>query len=196
MVRLWWISVIRGLIAFALAVAALATANARGRLITFLAVYWLVGALLTMRLVLTARMQPTQARLSLAAGLAGILTGLAVLLRSPLLRLAGDAPAVSLLAAGALLVGTLRVVGGFATQIRAGHHWQASDVILGAVEILLGVTLLIGGGAHRTLLTIVVAGWGAASGTLLIALGLTLRRLAHNAAAARSTPPPGEGATS
>jgi uncharacterized membrane protein HdeD (DUF308 family) len=141
-------------------------------------------------------MQQTQARLSLAAGFVGILTGLAVLLRSPLLRLAGDAQAVSLLAAGALLVGTLRVVGGFATQVRAGRHWQTGDVILGAVEMLLGVTLLVGGGAHRTLLAIVVAGWGAASGTLLIALGLTFRRLAHNAAATRPSPLPSEGATS
>lgn len=63
--RLWWIFLLRGIAGLLLGVSVLIGAEHRKGLATFIAVYWLVGAVLTIRWVLANRMatrEPAGAR--------------------------------------------------------------------------------------------------------------------------------------
>jgi hypothetical protein len=68
--RLWWIFLLRGIAGLLLGVSVLIGAEHRKGLATFIAVYWLVGAVLTIRWVLANRWRPGS-RLALAAAIAG-----------------------------------------------------------------------------------------------------------------------------
>jgi uncharacterized membrane protein HdeD (DUF308 family) len=47
--RLWWIGVLRGVIALALGLSVLLASGSSERLATFLAIYWLAGGVVTLR---------------------------------------------------------------------------------------------------------------------------------------------------
>ena len=61
--------------------------------------------------------------------------------------------------------------------------------MLGALELGLGVLLLLTSGVEADLLAPIVAAWGAVSGTLLLTQGLQLRRVARSWRQASGTPP-------
>jgi hypothetical protein len=85
--RCWWLTALRGLVALALALAlALAIAVAgrsTARLVTFLALFWMTGALVTLRFALAIRPRPGF-RLGLAAAIAAVVGAGLVLLRDRL----------------------------------------------------------------------------------------------------------------
>jgi hypothetical protein len=52
--RFWWLTALRGLLALAIAVAGRTT----GRPVTFLALFWMTGGLITLRFALAIRPRP------------------------------------------------------------------------------------------------------------------------------------------
>jgi uncharacterized membrane protein HdeD (DUF308 family) len=60
--------------------------------------------------------------------------------------------------------------------------------VLGTLEFALGALLLLTSGNEPDLLAPIVAAWGAVSGSMLLAQGLRLRRLARSWQAS-GTPP-------
>ncbi len=174
--RLWWLSAGRGLVALALALAVVIAGRGTNRLVTFLGLYWMVGGLITLRFALAIRPQ-RGTRLALIAGLTAVVGALIVLLRHLLDGLVDKELLVGLLGVSAILTGLLRVLGGFAAERRSGRRWTLGGSVLGTLEIALGALLLLHTEVKAHVLAPVAAGWGLASGTLLLAEGIRLRRL-------------------
>ena len=69
--RYWWLTALRGLVALALGVAVAVAGRGSARLVTFLALFWLTGGLITLRFRLAIRPRPGF-RLGLAAAIAAV----------------------------------------------------------------------------------------------------------------------------
>ena len=88
--RYWWLTALRGLVALALGVAVAVAGRGSARLVTFLALFWLTGGLITLRFALAIRPRPGF-RLGLAAATAAIVGAVLVLLRERILNKAARA---------------------------------------------------------------------------------------------------------
>ena len=186
--RYWWLTALRGLVALALALAITVAGRSTGRLVTFLALFWMTGGLITLRFALAIRPRPGF-RLGLAAATAAVVGAVLVLLRERLSGLVDPDVFVGLLGISAVLTGLLRILGGFAAEERLGRRWTLGGIALGTLEVALGAPLLLRSEVNPDLLAPIAAAWGAVSGILLLAQGLGLRRLAHTWRQASGTMP-------
>ena len=173
--RLWWIPAIRGAIAVALGVLAIATGSDRAALVNFLGIYWLLSAVLMLAWALRARWKPGS-RLGLLAGMIGVLAGLLVLGRHLLEPVVSARFLVDALGVSAVLTGTLRLAGAFEVERRTGRWWTFGGLALGSVEIVLGAIVLIAGSGNLRLVTAAVGAWGLIGGTLLLLEGFKIRQ--------------------
>jgi hypothetical protein len=176
--RYWWLTALRGLVALALALAITVGGRNTGRLITFLALFWMTGGLITLRFALAIRPRPGF-RLGLAAATAAVVGAVLVLLRDRLSGVVDPEVFVRLLGISAVLTGLLRILGGFAAEERLGRRWTLGGIVLGTLEFGLGALLLLTSEVDPDLLVPIGAAWGAVSGILLLAQGLRLRRVAR-----------------
>ena len=119
--RYWWLTALRGLVALTLALAITVGGRSTGRLVTFLALFWMTGGLITLRFALAIRPRPGF-RLGLAAAIAAFVGAVLVLLRDRLSGLVDPEVFVGLLGISAVLTGVLRIVGGFAAEERLGRR--------------------------------------------------------------------------
>jgi uncharacterized membrane protein HdeD (DUF308 family) len=195
--RYWWLTAVRGLVALTLALAIVVAGRGTARLVTFLGLYWMVGGLITLRFALAIRPR-RGARLGLAAGIAAVVGAVLVLLREGLSGLVRPDLLVGLVGWSAVLTGLLRVLGGFAAEKRLGRRWTLGGIVLGTLEAALGGVLLLSTEVDPELLAPIAAAWGVASGTLLLAEGLRLRRFARTwretpCAASKGPSPAGNG---
>jgi hypothetical protein len=110
-----------GLVALLLALAIAVAGRSPARLVSFLALFWMTGGLLTLRFALAIRPRPGF-RLGLAAAIAAVVGAGLVLLRDRLSGLVAPEVFVGLLGIAAVLTGLLRILGGFAA--RSG--WDAA----------------------------------------------------------------------
>jgi uncharacterized membrane protein HdeD (DUF308 family) len=174
--RMWWIVLVRAVVALVLGVAVLLSEKTRPALGNFIAVYWLLGSILTLRWFLEHRPRPGS-RLALTAALVGIVAGVLVLLRF-LLRDAVSADAVlALLGVAAVLTGVLRLSGAFHDdQVAADRPRLPHRVALGVLELAMGAVLLLAHDLTRPV-AIVAGLWGLAGGTILLLDALALRRM-------------------
>jgi hypothetical protein len=186
--RYWWLTALRGLVALALALAITVGGRNTGRLITFLALFWMTGGLITLRFALAIRPRPGF-RLGLAAAIAAVVGAVLVLLRDRLAGVVDPEVFVRLLGISAVLTGLLRILGGFAAEERVGRRWTLGGIVLGTLEVGLGALLLLASGVDPDLLVPIGAAWGAVSGILLLTQGLGLRRLARTWRQASGTAP-------
>lgn len=176
--RYWWLTAGRGLVALALALAITVAGRTTGRLITFLALFWMTGGLITLRFALAIRPRPGF-RLGLAAAIAAVVGAVLVLLRDRLSGVVDPDVFVGLLGISAVLTGLLRILGGFAAEERVGRRWTLGGIALGTLEFALGALLLVTSEVDPDLLVPIGAAWAAVSGILLLAQGLRLRRFAR-----------------
>ena len=176
--RYWWLTALRRLVALTLALAVAVGGRSTARLVTFLALFWMTGGLITLRFALAIR--PRRGfRLGLAAAIAAVVGAVLVLLSDRLSGVVNPEVFVGLLGISAVLTGVLRVLGGFAAEERLGRRWTLGGIVLGTLEVAVGALLLLTSEVDPGLLVPIVAAWGAVSGTLLLAQGLRLRRFAR-----------------
>lgn len=188
MARYWWLTALRGLVALALTLAIAVAGRSTARLVSFLALFWMSGGLITLRFALAIRPRPGF-RLGLAAAVAAVVGAGLVLLRDRLSGLVDPDVFVGLLGIAAVLTGLLRILGGFAAEEHLGRRWTLGGIALGTLEVGLGALLLLPSEVDPDLLAPIVAAWGAVSGSLLLAQGLRLRRFARTWRHASSTAP-------
>jgi uncharacterized membrane protein HdeD (DUF308 family) len=186
--RYWWLTALRGLVALTLALAVAVAGRSSARLVTFLALFWMTGGLITLRFALAIRPRPGF-RLGLAAATAAVLGAALVLLRDRLSGVVDPDVFVGLLGISAVLTGLLRILGGFAAEERLGRRWTLGGIVLGTLELGLGALLLLTSEVNPDLLVPIVVAWGAVSGILLLAQGLRLRRFARTWRQASGTAP-------
>lgn len=175
--RYWWLTALRGLVALTLATAIVVAGRGTARLVTFLGLYWMAGGLITLRIAVAVRPR-RGARLGLVAGAVAVLGALLVLLHDRLSGLVDLDLLVELVGISAVLTGLLRILGGFAAEKRLGRRWTLGGIVLGTVEAAFGGVLLVSSQVDPEVLGPVAAAWGVVSGSLLLAEGLRLHRLA------------------
>jgi uncharacterized membrane protein HdeD (DUF308 family) len=185
--RYWWLTALRGLVALILALAIAVAGRSTVHLVTFLALFWMTGGLITLRFALAIRPRPGF-RLGLAAATAAVVGAALVLLRDPLSGRIDPNVFIGLLGISAVLTGLLRILGGFAAEERFGRRWTLGAIVLGTLELGLGVLLLLTNEVDPDLLVPIVAAWGAVSGTLLLAEGLRLHHFARTWRASDAAP--------
>jgi uncharacterized membrane protein HdeD (DUF308 family) len=173
--RFWWIGVLRGAIALALGLSALLASGSPERLATFLALYWLAGGVVTLRLAWAIR-PSIGFRLAAVAGVVAITAALLVVLREFLSGIVSPARVIDVLGVAAVAMGTLRLVGAFEIERRTGHRWSIGGLVLGGLELGTGGILLIGTDTQSRAVMITVGVWALASGALLILEAVRARR--------------------
>jgi len=170
------IFVARGTVALTLGVSLLFAGANLSRLTTFVAIYWIVAALLTLHWVVIHRVVPHR-RVAFVAGTLALVAGLAVVLRSVIHALVGDGLLLDLLGASAIAIGGLRLLGTIHDdQLAQDHPRRRYRFVVGTLEVLLGVNLILADQAATDQIRIALSIWGLSTGTFLLLDALMLRR--------------------
>jgi uncharacterized membrane protein HdeD (DUF308 family) len=173
--RLWWIMLARAAVALLLGLSVLLAQKTRPALGNFIGVYWVLGSLLTLRWVSRHRGE-RGSRLAWAAAAMGILAGVLVLARFALEDVLSANLVLTLLGLTAILTGLLRLSGTFHDHVIDDRPRLPHRVALGALELALGVALLLADRASRPVA--VAAGlWAIVGGTIMLVDALALRRM-------------------
>ena len=172
-VRYWWISVLRGGLALLLGIGALISEASDQLLVNYIALYWLLGGLLTIRWALGVRWR-TGSRLGLAAGLLATAMGLVLIARHRLEDIVNPEALIGAVAVTTVATGCLRIVGAFEVEERTGHRWTIGGMILGSVEVVLGVILLLVRNTQGSTVRLTIGIWGLVAGSLLLAQGFRM----------------------
>lgn len=167
----------RGVVALSLGIALLLSGSNLSRLTTFVAVYWIAAALLTLRWVVGRPTLPHR-WFAYVAAVTGLAAGALVVLRGLLDLLVSRGVLLDVLALSAIATGLLRLSGLLHDDQLAGEHPRRRyRFVIGTLEILLGVALLVTDEGATTQIRVVLAAWGLATGTFLLLDAFTLRRL-------------------
>jgi uncharacterized membrane protein HdeD (DUF308 family) len=184
--RFWWLGVLRGAIALALGSSAILASGSPERLATFLAIYWLVGGVVTLRLAWAIR-PSVGFRLAAVAGVVAITAAMLVVLREFLSGVVSPVRMINILGFAGVAMGALRLVGAFEIERRTGHRWSIGGLVLGGLELGTGILLIATDTASRGVM-ITVGLWALASGTLLIWEAVRARRRARAILGPRGAP--------
>jgi uncharacterized membrane protein HdeD (DUF308 family) len=173
----YWVFLARGSFALALGIALLASGSGLSLLGNFLAVYWIVGAVLTLRWA-TGHRAATGRRLGAVAGLIGIVAGILVLLRGLLDDLVDQGYLLDLLGVCALATGVLRLSGGFRDdQFASDKPRDRYRLVVGTLDVGLGVALILVSEETVSTVRLALGVWGLLTGTFLVLDAFRLRRL-------------------
>ena len=172
-VRYWWISVLRGGLALLLGIGALISGASDQLLVNYIALYWLLGGLLTIRWALGVKWR-AGSRLGLAAGLLATAMGLVLIARHRLEDIVNPEALIGAVAVTTVATGCLRIVGAFEVEERTGHRWTIGGMILGSVEVVLGVILLLVRNTQGSTVRLTIGIWGLVAGSLLLAQGFRM----------------------
>lgn len=171
-----WVFLARGSLALALGFALLVSDAGLSRLGTYLAVYWLVAALLTLRWATRQRAVEGR-RVAVAAGVVGLVAGVMVLLRVPLEGVVGEGRLMDFLGLSALATGVLRLVGRFHDdQLEGTRPRRRYRLVVGVLELVLGAALITADQNSASSIRLVLGVWGLLTGTFLLLDVLWLRR--------------------
>jgi uncharacterized membrane protein HdeD (DUF308 family) len=168
--KLWWLNLIRGIVALVVGILILGWPSVGDRLfVNFLAIFWLASGLMSLQWGLSVHQRKG---LWLVAGIVGTVVGVALLLRFWYQRYLDPGQAVRILGALALFVGLINIFGGFRTPEMA-HEQARGRVILGVFEVGLGAVLIIID-ALGPLSKLLAGGWAFLGGILLILQALQM----------------------
>ncbi len=161
----WLILVARAALALTLGLLVLATGQFRPGMANIIAVYWLLGAVITIRWAATHRgMRGT--RIALAAGIVATTASVAVLGRDVLRTALADDVAFTMVGAMSLMVGMLRASGIFRESVAEDlRRARPQAVALGGLEIALGLVFVFPN--LRGFAVPMVGIWGLVGGTVM-----------------------------
>jgi uncharacterized membrane protein HdeD (DUF308 family) len=179
---LGWVLLVRAVLVLGLGVVFLLSGTVRPVLGNLIAVYWLIGALITLRWVRTNR-GVRGLSLATAAGVLGVICAVVVLARSLIADIISTDAVLALFGATAVLTGALRLMGAFHDNQAAYQRRKVYRFTLGLTELGLGIVLIASDELSQPAAT--AAGlWGLVGGTVMLLDGLDLRRkLARNGGA-------------
>ena len=175
----FWIPLIRGLFAVSLGLALFIQPDrSRPMLVNFMGMYWLMSGILSVRWGVRGQ-RPR--RLSVLAGLVGVLAGIAALTRNAGLGLLSEISVIYLLGLVILLTGVLHMAGGFRTGEDRARQWSWGSFLLGFFEMVLGAMLLIAPLERGPVIYLAASVWAFLGGGMLIGDALRVRAQAVRA---------------
>jgi uncharacterized membrane protein HdeD (DUF308 family) len=185
------VAVVRGLAALAVAVIVLITRQTRPALVNMIAIYWLVGSVLTLRWAFT---RASAGKIwAIAAGVLGFAAGALVLLRFAVHSAVPIPVARVVLGSAAVATGVLRVTGAFRDpETMDGRVSLPRRAPLGILEIALGALLLAQLSSTRPV-AIVAGVWGFAAGIVLLAEAASMRNRSRSSVTSDLVPPTTNG---
>ena len=171
---LFWITLIRGLLALTLGTALLFYPDrARPMLANFMGMFWLTSGIIGIRWGVSGE----RARgLPVLAGVVGVVAGLGMLARSLVPNVAPLEVFLSVLGLIILLTGLLHIYHGVGKGHSEGNRsWPAT--ILGVFEIVLGLILVFAPMERGPAILVAAGIWAALGGIILIGDALRMRTL-------------------
>lgn len=163
----WVLLLVRALLALGLGVAVVATGEIRPAMVNVIAIYWLLGALLTLR---WARAHPgTRGQgLAYAASIAGIVASLVIFAREYLREVLAEERMLGLLGMFSITIGILRVSGVFRESVTQSiRRSRPQAVVLGALEVALGFVLIFSL-ELRSIVVPIIGIWGLVGGSIML----------------------------
>ncbi len=142
-------------------------------LATYMAAFWALTGVVTIRAALAG--QRTRG-VPLVSGCAGVVAGLVVLFHERLDNVVAQSVLVWLLAIVILLTGLAHVLEGFSAGDELERQPSRSSVLLGMMEIPLGLLLLVGALENSRAGYWAACIWAITGGVILIGDALLLRR--------------------
>ena len=173
----FWITLIRGSLAIALAVALLINPDkSRTFLANFMGMFWLATGVISLRWGIRGE---RSRGLTVVAGLVGILAGLGMLGRRFAAGWAAEEVFFSVLGVIILLTGGMHIFGGFrqGPEHRRKRSW--TSVLLGIFEVVLGAMLVVEPMGRSTALYVTAGIWALVGGTILIGDAFRVRRMSQ-----------------
>ena len=175
----FWIPLIRGIFAISLGLALFFQPDkSRPMLVNFMGLYWLMSGILSIRWGVRGH-RPR--RLSVLAGVVGVLAGIAALSRNVGLGLLSEVAILYLLGVVILLTGALHMAGGFRTGEDRARQWSWGSFMLGFFELVLGAMLLLQPLERGPAIYLAASVWAFLGGAMLIGDALRVRAQAMRA---------------
>jgi uncharacterized membrane protein HdeD (DUF308 family) len=169
----------RGVLALTLGVAMLVQPEKTSdNLATYMGVFWALTGVVSIRSALAG--ERTRG-IPLVSGCAGVVAGVATLFRGRLDDVAAESLFVYVLGTVILLTGVAHVLGGFTTGDELDRRRSRSSVLLGMMEIALGLLFLIGSVENSRAAYWAAGVWALTGGVILIGDALLLRRRLRSA---------------
>jgi uncharacterized membrane protein HdeD (DUF308 family) len=161
----FWITLIRGLLVIVLGASLLFTPEkTKAMLFNFMGFFWLLTGLVSVRQELHKRGN----KLVLAAGILGVLAGIAVVTRDLSRQYLAEFWVVTLLGIVILLSGILHILGGFQIGGRSMQGRTTLSIMLGIFEVFLGGVFIIFQGGQSQIVYGIAIGWALIGGVLLL----------------------------
>jgi uncharacterized membrane protein HdeD (DUF308 family) len=172
------VTLIRALLAISLGVALLISPDSsRQNLANFMGIFWLSSGLTS--LVWTIRAE--KGRLwPLIASLVGMFAGIVLLSRNLTLKYVSFEILTLLMSILVILTGVLHIAGGFRRSGQEEHERTLPSVLLGIVEIGLGIALLFSTSELSRPAIIGIGIWALAGGVVLLSDAFRIRREVAN----------------
>jgi uncharacterized membrane protein HdeD (DUF308 family) len=120
--------------------------------------------------------RPTHEGVPLVSGCAGVVAGLVVLFHERVDDVVAQSVLFSLLGIVILLTGLAHVLGGFTTGDELARQLSRSSILLGMMEIALGLLFLLGSLENSRAAYWAAGIWALTGGVILIGDALLLRR--------------------
>jgi uncharacterized membrane protein HdeD (DUF308 family) len=175
----------------AIGVVVLVTRETKAALVNMIAIYWLIGSVLTLRWAL--RSSEKGRVIAIVAGVLGFAAGSLVLLRFALHSAVALPVARVVLGSAAIATGAFRVAGAFRDpEAEGGRVSMPRRAPLGLVEMALGGLLLAGLTSTRPV-AIVAGVWGFAAGIILLMEAAAIRSRSKQLAMSDLPPPSTNG---
>ncbi len=178
MARYWWIFLVRGIAALLLGLTlVLEPETSRPKMIQYIAIYLLASGIFSFLWGFTVG---RKLGLWTLAGSIGVVGGLAFLLLPKLGNPVEDYILAFLLGFIMLVAGLVHIFGGFRTGTEYGRVWSWGSILLGLVEIILGLMMLASPWVSVEMITLLGIIWGFTAGIGLIAEAFRSRKLTYH----------------
>jgi len=186
MVKYWWLNLIRGAAALLLGVTLLAGLELfverdalRLALLQFIGIYLLISGIMSFIWGFSVR---KRFGLWVFAGIIGVVGGVAYLLRPFIEGVLSYASLAIILGLIILLTGLIHIFGGFKTGSEVSRKWGWEHILLGVIEIGIGLLVIVSIFVPVNVLVTALSMWGFIAGISLISDAFRLRRLAKSGA--------------
>jgi uncharacterized membrane protein HdeD (DUF308 family) len=169
----WYVYLARGIFAIVLGILLVAD-KARWNTLQYMGMFWLSIGLTSIAWARPRGSRSKWARWSLLAGILGLLAGVIALLRPIATQFMATWVFVALIGALSIITGLTHIFGGFSTGSEDRGHWSWGSLLVGLVQVVLGVIVVIYPFEPIPPVLWLVSGWCLITGVLLI---LDARRL-------------------